>query len=58
MHVIHYIPTGKNRWDIRFDGGKKGRIQKERGRFVAVLTRSVPNIVKDGVCAWLETLNG
>jgi len=60
--LTHFKPSGFNRWDIRVDGSKRGRIEIEkrgaRGLFVAVLTRQVPNAAKDGICAFVGALNG
>lgn len=55
-------PSGTNRWDIKVQGSKRGRVEIEkrgaRGLFVATLTRHVPNAVLDGVCAFVGALNG
>jgi hypothetical protein len=56
--LTHFIPTGRNRWDLKVDGAKKGRIEKQRGSFVAILTRDVSNAGKDGICFFLAELNG
>lgn len=58
MLVIRFIPTGKNRWDIKVNGSKRGRLEKRRGAMVTVLTRPVPVAVLDGVSAFVGALNG
>jgi hypothetical protein len=54
---IHFKSADKNRWDIRIDGGKKGRIEKRRGSFVAILTRPVDLAGLEGVCIFVAEKN-
>jgi hypothetical protein len=67
--LIHYIPTGKNTWDIKVGGRTKGRIEKRRGSFKSVLSAYECNrdIANDGAAlslmlhviqAHVEDLNG
>jgi hypothetical protein len=60
MLLTNYKPSGKDKWDIRVDGHKKGFIRKERGRFVARITRYVGwNFWDhlDGICFFVSELN-
>lgn len=55
--LINFEPSGKNRWNLRIDGGKKGHIKKERGSFVATITRHVHYTALDGICFFVAELN-
>jgi hypothetical protein len=56
--LINFEPAGRNRWDIRIDGRKKGVVVKERGKFVADLTRHVvPHTALDVICFFVAELN-
>jgi hypothetical protein len=55
--LTEFKPTGKNRWAIRVKGSKKGRIEKRRGSFVAVITRYEGLPLLESACAFLQTLN-
>lgn len=57
LYLTNFKPTGKNKWDIRIDGGKKGQVRKERGKFIAKLTRHVPLPALDGICFFVSELN-
>ncbi len=55
--LTHFKTTGRNKWDIVVDGSKKGRIEKRRGRFTAILTRYTLNATTDGICFFVADLN-
>jgi hypothetical protein len=55
--LINYKPTGQNKWDVRVNGSKKGRIEKRRGSFVALLTRHVSLEVLDSVTSFVAERN-
>ena len=54
---LRYEPTGKNKWGVRIDGRKVGQIKKQRGRFVATLSRTVGTAALSSICAFVGELD-
>jgi len=61
MSLTKYTPNGRNKWDIlRWENArwsKKGRIERRRGKFVAIITRDISLMLLDGACAFVADLN-
>jgi hypothetical protein len=55
--LTNFRPVGKNCWDIRTPEGKRGQVRKQRGKYVARLTRPVDLHTLDACCFFVAELN-